>query len=311
MPITSECTFQTFELILDKEIVTDNSSIGLANECTFSLPVFAYLVDTDDDYRNDFTTSLLPLSNRYNDPKIFLEKEVSCNVFVEVSQLTDNTYGIFHPITSIAEWIGYRIIWHKVFTLEGSGCFRIRQEYTDITDGSVKIKYSYKYNLNLFTKERADNTTKLTYTIRGGIIGSTIDDTKTINYQSIIWDREIRLPRSFFGFESSEYTRESVRYKNGAETQIVNNQVEELKFNAKKLPYSLHREIKITALQSGELFISDYNLGNPATIAGVPYDHKRVSASSSYEPKWATYNSYAPVELTFKPYFENLRRKRC
>ena len=59
---------------------------------------------------------------------------------------------------------------------------------------------------------------------------------------------------------------------------------------------------------SDELFLYDYNLGNPNTDM---YNRFRVVKSSNYEPKWNLYNPYASVELTFKPYFENLRRKRC
>lgn len=307
MAIISECTFTDFELLKVKEVVIDNSSIGLANECSFELPVFAYPSDTTDTYRNDFSSSLLTLSNRYSTPKFYLEEETSCDNWTEISELTDSTYGLYYSEASLNPyWRGFKIQWYKVYNLEGVGCYRIRQEYIDVTDSSTKINYSYKYNLKLYSDNLADKTSKMTYTINGGKIGSTQDDEVVVDYGSVIWERELRLPNSFFGFESSEYTREATRYKNGGQTPIEDSQVETLQFNAKRLPYSLHREIKITALQSGELYLSDYNLGNVAT-----YDHKRVQPSSEYAPNWGTYRSYASVSLTFEPYFQNLRRKRC
>ena len=108
-------------------------------------------------------------------------------------------------------------------------------------------------------------TTKIYYKINGGITGDKDSDVDTIDYKDIIWEREIRLPMSFFGFESSEYSREYVRYKNGAQVWTQDEQVETLLFNVKKLPYSLHRELKINALMSDEIKMSDYNLGNVNT----------------------------------------------
>ena len=310
MPIISECTFTDFDLLRSSEVVADNSTIGLASECSFKLPVFAYLSDTTDTYRNDFTSSLLTLTNRYSTPKFYLEKETSCDVWENIAELTSaNTYGIYYSEAALqTDWRGYKVLWHKVYSANGIGCYRIKQTYVDITDGNTDVKYSYKYDLKLFTSALANKTTKLTYTIDGGKIGSTLDDENVIDYGSVIWSREIRLPQSFFGFESSEYTREYTRYKNGGEVWTQDEQNESILFYVKQLPYSLHRELKITALQSGKLFISDYNTGNPKKDM---YNMKRVNPSSGYEPTWSTNVSYAPVELTFEPYYKNLRRKRC
>ena len=310
MVIISECTFTDFELLKSKEVVIDNSSIGLANECTFEIPQFAYPSDTTDTYRNDFASSLLALSNRYSTPRFFLEIEDSCDNWSFVSELTDNTYGIYYSESDLqSNWRGFKVEWYKVYndTINaGVGCYRVRQQYTDLTDSSTKINYSYKYNLKLFNENLADKTTKLTYTINGGKLGSTQSDEEVIDYGSVVWDKEIRLPNSILFGESSEFTRETTRYKNGGQTPIEDSQVETIQYNARQVPYSLHREIKITALQCGELYISDYNKGNVTT-----YNRKRVRASSEYAPIWATYATYAPVGLTFEPYFQNLRRKRC
>ena len=307
MSIISESSFQDFTLLKSKEVVIDNSSIGRANECSFELPVFAYPSDSTDTYRNDFTSSLLSLSNRYINPAIYLDELQDCG-WVEISQLNDSTYGTYYTFTSQPNWIGYKVDWLKVFNLQGAGCFRIRQEYESITDPTILQNLSYKYNLRQYTDGLADKTTKITYTINGGKRGSTLDDKEVIDYKDIIWEREVRLPNSFFGFESSEYTREFVRYKNGAQVWTQDEQVETIQFNARTVPYSLHRELKITAIQADEIYLSDYNEGNPNTNK---YNHKRVKCSSSYEPNWNTYTTFAPVQLTFEPYYQNLRAKRC
>ena len=307
MPILSESTFQKFTLLKTREVVLDYSSIGNANECEFQLPVFTDGIGVDA-YKNDFTSSLLQLSNRYSTPEFYLEVQNGCE-WDEVAQLNDNTYGTYYPtFTSQPNWSGFVVQWYKVYNLLGENCYRIRQQYNDIFDAEVEVNYSYKYNLKLYNDNLADETTKFTYTINGGKIGSTLNDEIVIDYKDIVWNKEVRLPRSFFGFESSEYTREFTRFKNGAEEWIEDSQVETIQYYCKRLPYSLHRELKITALQSGNLSISDYNLNNPKLDK---YNMKRVIPSSGYEPTWATYTTFAPIQLTFEPYYNNLRRKRC
>jgi hypothetical protein len=308
MPIISESTFQKFTLLKSKEVVIDYSCIGNPNECVFEMPSFAYPSDITDSYKNDFTSSLLALSNRYKNPEFYLEVLIDCN-WVEVSQLNDSTYGTYYStFSSNPNWAGFVVQWYKVYNVEGEGIYRIRQEYTDILDPIIKVNYSYRYNLKLYNANFADETTKINYTINGGKIGSTLNDEEVVDYKDIIWNREVRLPRSFFGFESSEYSREFTRYKNGGQEWVQDEQTETILYNCKRLPYSLHRELKITAMQSGELYVSDYNFSNPKLDG---YNMKRVIPSSGYEPTWTTYTTFAPIQLTFEPYFKNLRRKRC
>lgn len=309
MAIISESTYQDFELLFSKEVIRDLSDIGNANECEFEVPVFAYPSDTADKYRNDFTTSLLPLTNRYSTPEFYLEVETSCDNWTQVAQLNDNTYGTFYStFDSKPLWSGYKINWWKVYNTDGVGCYRIRREFTDITDATVKVVYSYKYNLKLWNENLADKTTKIRTKTNGGKTGNKDFDKNVLDYKEVIWEREIRLPKSFFGFESSEFTREYTRYSNGGQVHIEDSQKETILFNAKKLPYFLHRELKIDYLQADEIYLSDYNLQNPNPEM---YDNKRVIVNSAYEPKWNLYNSYASIELQFNPYYENLRRKQC
>ena len=165
MPIISECTFQKFTRLEDVEVIKDLSSIGTANECEFQLPVFAYPSDVSDLYRNDYTSTLVQINNRYKEPKIFLEVQSGC-FWDEVAELdSSNTYGVYYTFESKPNWIGYKIDWYLVYNLEGVGCYRIRQEYTDIIENTTKIEYGYKYNLRLWNENLADNTVKLTYKI--------------------------------------------------------------------------------------------------------------------------------------------------
>ncbi len=302
MAITSESTFADFELLREPQVVVDNSSIGKANECSFSIPAFAYPTDTTDTYRNDFAAPLLALSNRFENPNFFLDKKQPDCSFLQVAQLNDSTLG---ELTSFSNgWLGYKLEWHLVESNHGVGCYRIRGEYDELGNPNVLQEISYQYDLKVFTDGLADKTIKFTYDITGGKVGSTTDDKAVLDYGTIIWCREFRV-RGFFGFETSEINQEFVKYKNGSQNWTASDQIEQFLCYINSIPYSLHREIKINALQADNIFISDYNIDNQAV-----YDHKQVITNSNYEPIWARAATYAPVSLSFIPFFQNFERKR-
>lgn len=307
MPIISECTFQDFDLLLSSQVVSDLSDIGKANECEFQLPVFAYPTDTTDKYRNDNYNPLFTGTNRYASPAFFLEVQNNCG-WTQVAALNDNTYGKFNTFTSNSNWLGYELKWHLVESLQGVGCYRVRLEYTDVTDATVKTEFSYKFNLKIFTDDLADKTTKIEYRIDGGKTGDKSDDKGVINYGNISWTREVRLPNSLFGFSFDNTTKEYTKFKTGAEIYIKDISVESYNFEARKLPSSLHRELKIVAFKSDRIFISDYNKSNPELSQ---FNRKRVNLNSDYNPKWYLNRSFASVELEFAQHFQNNERKRC
>lgn len=303
MAITSESTFADFDLLREPQVVVDNSSIGKANECPFSIPAFAFPTDTTDDYRNDFAAPLLALSNRFEDPKFFLEKKQTDCSFQQVAALNNNsTLGRLESFAN--GWVGFTLLWHRVNTVLGVGCYRIKATYTDKVSSEPQEEISYQYDLKVYTAGLADKTIKFTYDITGGKVGSTTDDKAVLDYGTIVWSREFRV-RGFFGFETSEINIEGVKYKDGSVNWVSSDQIEQFLCYINSIPYSLHREIKINALQADNLFISDYNIDNQAV-----YDHKQVITNSNYEPIWARAATFAPVSLSFIPFFQNFERKR-
>lgn len=305
MPIISECIFQDFDLLLDEEIVSDLSDIGRAKECEFQLPVFAYPTDITSKRKNDFTAPLFTGSNRYTNPEFFLEVQNDCG-WTQVAALTDDTYGTYSTFTSRPKFLGYILQWHLVESLQGVGCYRVKLSYTDVVDSTVKVEFSFKYNLKLYTDNLADRTTKITYRIDGGKTGNKANPKKVINYKDISWEREVRLPDSFFGFPFDTTTKEYTRFKTGAEIYTKDISVKSYNFEARKLPSSLHNELNVVAFKSDSILISDYNLGNPEVFNRV-----QVNLNSDYTPKWTQYVTYASVELEFNQHFQNNERKRC
>ncbi len=306
MDVISEATFFDMSLIREKEVIVDLSDVGRDFECKFEIKAFAHPPDTDDLFKNDFFGPILTLSNRFKEPKMFLEKLEGCD-WIEQTALIDDTYGEFTTFLSQPNWLGYKLQWHLVQDAFGIGCYRIRKEFKDLFD-NVSVSFSFRYNLKLYSEGFADRTVKFTYTQDGGKIGDIFDDERVIDFKDIIWDSEMRL-EGFFGFETGENDREFVRYETGAETPSLDKHIEKLICVIRPIPYYMHRILKINILQSWNLAISDYNLINVSKDR--IYDHKFIKPLGGYEPVWSRNNSYAPLELEFEPHFQNFERTRC
>lgn len=302
MAITSESTY--FDLVfLQSEKAALPSLVD--EDCKIILPVFCYTTDTTDTYRNDFYAPLLTLSDTYNNALMYLEECVD-GTWTQIAALTDDTYGTYSTWVARPSWLGYRLDWYTVFNAFGIGVYRFRYEYDNITTATTTTKYSYIFDLKEYNVDIADQTTKVTFKINGGKIGDKDNDKTKVNYGNIVWDNEIRIPDSVFKWVDSQFTKEYTRYKNEAQVWTKNSQVENYLLNLKRLHFEVHKLLRITALQSDEIYISDYNIGNQENN-----DHKRVIFVGSYEPLINSYTKCMSVELEFQPYYQNLEKKRC
>jgi len=301
----SEATFIDITLLREKEIVLDLSDVSRDFECEFVVKALVFPSDITDLYKNDFAGILMPLSNRFKEPQMFIEKLIGCD-WVEQDELTDDTYGEYKTFTAQPTWLYYKLQWRLVHAAFGIGCYRIRQDFKDIVDDTEFVSFSFRYDVRLFNEDFADRTIKFTYTQNGGKIGDIFDDEKILDFKTIVIEREIRL-NGFFGFESGDSEREAVRYETGEEVESVDKHIERFICPVKSIPYFMHRMLKIDILQSWDLQISDYNKTNVFRF----YDHKKIKPLGGYEPTWSRNNSYAPIQLEFESRFQNFERKTC
>lgn len=302
----SERTFADFTLLREPVIALDLSDIGKDHECPFIMKAFAYPTDTSDQYRNDIYGAIMTLSNRFKEPKMYLEKLVDC-AWSELIELTDNTYGTYTTFTSQTNWLGYKLQWHLVNSIHGTGCYRIRMEYKDLFNNPF-ISYSFRYDLNVYTDELADGTVKFNYVQNGGKIGDICDYERVIDFKDIIWENEYRL-EGFYGFETGTNNREFVKYETGAIVPAKDEHIENIPCEIHPIPYWLTRILKINVLQSWELYISDYNSTQPD---GAIYNKMRIKPIGDFDPTWTKNTSFAPLRtLEFEPYYQNFERKYC
>jgi hypothetical protein len=276
------------------------------NHCDFYLPALAQY-DPDGDHFNDRHSVIWFFDELFTEAKIFLQSK-NTGDWEDVAELTDATYGTMYAYGFFTnkfneKALGYLIDWTKVLNEEGTGVYRVRTTGTK-SIGTFADQYSFEFNLQVYTSDRANNTVRLQWN-RSGVLGNRLQDEKVDDYGTLNWFNQIRIPNSIFGFNSSELANEFVRYPNGSNVWISDSQTEELIWNIYHLPSYVHRFIQVDVLQSGKISFSDYN-----KLAPTQNVDRVVVPTSGFKPEWIVGTINANVSLTFKPYFENLTHKR-
>lgn len=281
-----------------------------ALDCCFCIPALAESGSTDE-LKNDIANFIYHFGSTVTTSTLYLQKHNGAE-FADVAALTGSSvYGTDVPFGSIStgdlNYIGYQLEWEKVLTAEGIGSYRVRIEYTSL--GSVIDLFSFPYKLQIYNPVRADETVRVDF-YNDKIIGKYDDPKLTRNFlpfTSLGWRNQLRLPNSIFGYPTSTYEQEEVRYLSGRRVDNKNEQEPEYKLIVGGAPYWLHDYIRTEVLQSDLISITDYNSTNPAGCF-VEFD---VKNSGGYEPGWEADLQNVPVEMTFRIDTNNLRSLIC
>lgn len=276
-------------------------------ECCISLIALADLT-SNDIYKNDEKGFIFMLSDAFNNAILKLQKFEN-NDWQDLVILTDDTYGKNYEygffINSDGEsYIGYLLKWKNVLTLHSEGKYKIICE-ANLSYGSTVIYDGLEFCLFQYTPARADGSVRLEWYLNN-FIGDNNDFKKRRDFANLNWYDSIRIP-AFFGSEKSEYERENIRYTNGQEQWVRDEQQITYRLTSRMLPASIHDLIKVDALQSDELFITDYNRNNVKI-----YKRLGIRCNSNYEPEWnVNKTKQAPVIIEFSPSYNNFKRSRC
>lgn len=291
--------------------VTGNTGSGLQpplnqNHCDFYLPALAELSPTDDHF-NDRHSVIWFFDELFTEAHIYLQSK-NTGAWLDVAELTDNTYGTMYAYGFFKnkfneKALGYLIDWSKVLNVSGPGPYRVRASGVK-SIGTFDDQFSFEFELKVYTSDRADNTTRVQWN-RSGVLGNRLKDERVDDYGTLNWFNQIRIPNSIFGFGTSELVEEYIRYPNGSNVWLSNNQVEELTWNIYHLPSYVHRFIQVDIMQSGKQLFCDYNKLAPTITVD-----RLVVPTSGYKPEYVVGTVNSNVTVTFKPYFENLTHKR-
>jgi hypothetical protein len=286
-------------------------------ECCFKLPVLAELVGTDE-FKNDQHSVLKRYDkNLYSTVIITLQKHDNGD-YVDQVDLFDDTYGTNYHFGFVNDsenrnaFVGYNIEWQKVLDAFGEGTYRIKFKEYDFGVGETESFYQFEFCLKAYMQHRADQTVRFEWYTKG-YRGDYENDSDIWDFTQVAkyvkgdgWFNQMRLPDSFFGFNKSSYEREYIRYTNGQQVWISDEQVESYEFHSGMFPAELHDWIKTNIIQADKILATDYNKINPNIIA-----NKNIKPSGSYEPSWNHNNLRAFVSVDFEQGIQNRKKLRC
>lgn len=263
--------------------------------CGFRLPVFANLDDQNDEITNDFSSFITFFSSVVTSATAVLIKNGSEEIPIS-SVGQDFSLGFFQN-TLNQKPFGVRIDWFAVLAGFGSGCYQIRVRGVF---GTTNIdRFSFKYNLQPFDEERADNTVRFHYFLNG-FVGDPENEQNRRDFQRVNWENQLRVPFSIFGKDNSDVENEFVRYQTGV--KFPTTQIRKTKYvlNIGRIWFELHRFIQFDVLMGDNLTITDYNLNNSAIHIETP-----VTGAGEYSPNYNTLDKLAAVEVEFESAFDN------
>lgn len=283
-------------------------------ECCFKLPVFADLAAPDDIYRNDKHSIKKGYdSNYYTSVTMFVQKWVDGD-WQDQFEVTNDDYGnrvITTNSDSSIFYFGFIADFNLILDAFGEGTYRFEYRETDYISTETTTTYPFDFCLKTYNENLVNFSVRFeTYT--NGIGGDVDSDLTVFDYRPLAsqnggeWFNQWRLPQSFFGYNKSSYEREFIRYQNGQEVWLQDEQIESYTWNSGFYPALLHDYIKTDILQSDNILVSDYNSNNPNVIK-----NKAVNVSSNYEPNWQYNNKKAFVDVDFTQEYQNRRKKRC
>lgn len=307
MPINGQAIKQDFLVIRDDPKTQNESFAAPENQdCCFILPALAEKVYTSP-LKNDRHSWIQWYNQAFTEAKMTLQK-VEGGEYIDVADLEDSTYGTnfeygFYETIYDEKAIGYLIDWRKVLLEEGEGDYRIKSTGKQVIGDDV-VTYSFEFCLKEFTPNRADKTVRLTW-YKNGNTGSLTNDARKVDYGTLNWLNEIRLPNAYFGDDKSETEDEYTKYQPGNMVWLQQTQVEDYTLGIGLIPNMLHRFLKIDAFHSDEIYVTDYNLNNDTT-----HINRKVIWQSSYEPRRHRGSQLSSVTVTFKQADQNLNVKR-
>lgn len=311
MAFDGEASSQLFFLIAQNP-VSDVVQLPLPDSttddccCAFTMNVLADISD-DDNFKNDKSSFLYRFKDVIDTVEISLQNVVD-GEFSDLATISDDTYGTFYPLgfyvsEKSENYIGILINWRNVLSENGVGNYRIKVAYSSSIGGSGTI-LSNQYNLQAFTPNRANGTVKIEYNI-SNLLGDNSDDKNVLEFGDLNWYNSIRI-NGFFGFDSSVYQRDYIKYESGQKVFVEDSQEIEFTLKTKLLPAFIHSVMRTDIIQADVISITDYNSNN-----ANKYIEKLVKPNSDYSPNYNQMSKLASVEVKFIQEYNNLRKIRC
>ena len=272
-------------------------------DCQYTSTVFAD--GTTDEFKND-KTSILGMFEAWTSGVVIKLQKLSAGTYSDLVTIANDDLGEYYHLgywTSKPYYAGVVLYWKEVYATYSTGTYRI--SFTETNPTGTNTTYSKPYCLKAYGCGAADNTVRLEWWLNKGI-GDIDNDQRVLDYSTLNWYSQIRLPQSFFGYPKSSYETETIQYSNGQIDDIKNIQTEKYILKIGLVPAWVHNIVKTYACQADTLKITDYSPNNPQQIV-----EKAVRLVSAYEPRWSEHSKCASVRLEFEPKYSRLERFKC
>lgn len=257
-------------------------------KCDFYLPVFAEIGTKTNNLKNDFSTWVAFFS-----PII---ESATANLILPNGtkvQLNGTALGAWQTINGDLPF-GVKVDWFEVLNQFGAGIYQIE------LDGGVQKFYSFKYDLQIWEAQRADQTVRLFYT-HNNQIGDYLDSENIRDFNSSNWEQQLRLPFSRFGEDTSEPTDEYVRYQNGYREWTQKERLSNYKLKISRADNLLMRYLQFETFMSNFVEVTDYNQFNPMLHLST-----KVNEFGAFEPDFSDpLNNYPSVTIDCKAAINN------
>lgn len=278
-------------------------------------------------YERDFNNFMIDLAiygaNSGATCTIVLQKCSGRATWANVATLNNGTYGVFTPLnvlTNHKTYTGYLVNWSKVLALQGAGIYRIK--FSTAMRTKFGCLQSDEFDLRKFNCNIAHGTVKFEAFIKGQIGSATtqgkVFDVCGINTHFIStatkgtatgYYDSVRLP-GFFGYEKiKEYLEIILEYQTGLQERIRDEAIQSFTFFSNYFKKELHDRLKIYALMSDRLLVSDYNINNSDyNIRQLP-----IIKSGAYEPVYLDNKRrrLSKVTVEFKAGVQHIIKSLC
>lgn len=261
------------------DISTSVCELNLLGSCKRDIPAFAYLLDENDDYRNDFRSFIYEIPTNATITATLIE--ISPTGEETSHTINDQTYGNYFATGTLKDDVwGFILRWYNVADTLGFGCYKVNiliqnASGTDLTNYTTPC-----FNLKPYDCVVAHRTVKITTYQKGYIVNGF--DYRDINFyistagglgqtNFTAWPQELRWYGRFWADTPTyinDTNQDSFRNEQQIQSQIIENYNLRLDHIYSEVAKPFFRD----SFLAGEIYISDYWI-NPVEL----YDHVRVN----------------------------------
>jgi hypothetical protein len=226
--------------------------------CDYEEPVFGYLPDIGDEYKNDKSSFI----GKKTDASAFIEATIKQLDTGQDFLVTDNTYGTFFPAGTVPDrplYIAFIADWGKILNTLGAGLYQI--EFKETVFGEEYFQDTVKYRLENFTDIRANKTVKFEF-IQNGIKENGLD------YRGLNFSYQFRL-KGTFGNKQVVFETDTYLTENRKVSQIQDKTKFSYEFTSGLVDATVLNSIWDIGINANTILVTDYNVLNSERFENV------------------------------------------